>query len=63
MTGVNYYHLRMFLIERMCVFHFPTYSKIDLTSAKVSPSEVYQDSVGSVSIDPDVVSNRTFIIL
>ena len=44
-------------------FILPTYSKIELTSAKVSPSEVYQDSVGSVSIDPDVVSNRTFIIL
>ena len=38
-------------------------SLIDLKSAKVSPSEVYQDSVGSVSIDPDIVSNKTFIIM
>ncbi len=38
-------------------------SQIDLKNAKVSPSEVYQDSVGSVSIDTDVVSNKTFIIL
>lgn len=36
---------------------------IDLRDAKISPSEVYLDSVGSLSIDPDVVSNRTFIVM